>query len=188
MKKYKLTQETSEDGFGVKLYRIQALKNFGNVKAGDLGGFVKSEYNLSQEGDCWIYDYAKVSDNAKISDNAKVLNYARIYDCSIIRGNAIVRDNAVISGFTTIEGNAVICDEAYVYGNSSIKDNALVCEYVELYSCNVCDNATVFGNEKANYWTINNNDNICDLDKLDDFLMKMIPLKLILKLKNFLVF
>jgi len=37
------------------LYRIRALKDFENVKNGDLGGYIRSENNLSQEGNCWVY-------------------------------------------------------------------------------------------------------------------------------------
>lgn len=57
-KKYRLTGEKSEYDESV-IFRIQALKDFGDVKAGDLGGWVESEDNLSHEGDCWIYDDAK---------------------------------------------------------------------------------------------------------------------------------
>lgn len=46
--KYKLTDETIELG-GATLYRIEALREFGNVRAGDKGGFVQSELNLSQK-------------------------------------------------------------------------------------------------------------------------------------------
>ena len=58
------------------LYRIKALKNFSNVRKGNLGGYVSSYHNLSQSGDCWIYDYAKVTGNAIVSDNAKIFEYA----------------------------------------------------------------------------------------------------------------
>ena len=41
------------------LHRIRALRDVReDVRAGDLGGFVQSEENLSQEGSCWIYDNA----------------------------------------------------------------------------------------------------------------------------------
>lgn len=49
MKKYKLTNETIVH-FGFTLYRIEALMDFSDVKAGDKGGFVQSENNLSQLG------------------------------------------------------------------------------------------------------------------------------------------
>lgn len=38
-KKYKLSNNTIKYK-GITLHRIEALKNFGDVKAGDLGGFV----------------------------------------------------------------------------------------------------------------------------------------------------
>ena len=52
-KKYELTEEVMEYE-GVILHRIKALKDFGDVKKGDLGGWIKSEENLSQEGLCWV--------------------------------------------------------------------------------------------------------------------------------------
>lgn len=48
-KKYILTDETIKVN-GKTLYRIKALREFSNVKAGDLGGFVESESNLSHDG------------------------------------------------------------------------------------------------------------------------------------------
>lgn len=48
MKKYELTNEIKNLPGGVVLYRIRALKDFADVKAGDLGGFVQSEANLDQ--------------------------------------------------------------------------------------------------------------------------------------------
>lgn len=55
MKKYKLTKNT-KTSFSLKLYQIEALINIPsiNVKAGDLGGYIEKEDNLSHEGNCWI--------------------------------------------------------------------------------------------------------------------------------------
>ena len=55
MKKYELTTETLQFA-GRTLYRIKAVKDFGSVKAGELGGWIESEENLSQTGNAWIYD------------------------------------------------------------------------------------------------------------------------------------
>jgi len=49
-----------------KLYRIIALKSTDIVRKGDKGGFVESETNLDQEGNCWVADDAEVSGNAII--------------------------------------------------------------------------------------------------------------------------
>ena len=67
MKKFKLTSEFIVDISGVKLFRIKALIEFGNVKAGDLGGYIKKEENLSHMGDAWVSDDARISGNARVS-------------------------------------------------------------------------------------------------------------------------
>lgn len=110
-KKYELTEETIEwTGFAngsqkvFTLHRIKALKDFSDVKKGDLGGFVEKESNLAQDGDCWVYDDAAVYDNAEIYGNAKVFNnaeiggYARVYDEASVCDNAAVYGKAVICG------------------------------------------------------------------------------------------
>lgn len=42
MKKYELTTE-SKEYYGRKLFRIKALVSFGNVKEGELGGWIEKE-------------------------------------------------------------------------------------------------------------------------------------------------
>lgn len=66
-KKYEFTKETMCFD-GVTLHRIQALKDFGNVDAGELGGWVESEKNLSQSGDCWIAMEAKAYGGAETGE------------------------------------------------------------------------------------------------------------------------
>lgn len=51
--KYKIVNETRVID-GKTVYRIEALKSFGHIKKGEIGGFVESYDNLSQEGNCWI--------------------------------------------------------------------------------------------------------------------------------------
>lgn len=73
--KYELTDETI-DVSGTTLHRIKALKDFGNVKKGELGGYVESEYNLSQIGNCWVYGNARVCGDAELCGNAWVYGNA----------------------------------------------------------------------------------------------------------------
>ena len=65
MKKYEMTSNTKEFS-GHKLFQIKALKNFGSIKAGDLGGYIEKEENLSHDGRAWVYNNAKVYDNAEV--------------------------------------------------------------------------------------------------------------------------
>lgn len=93
--KYKLTDEKIKY-WGRTLYRIQSLKDFGDVKVSDLGGWIESERNLSQEGNCWVYDEAKVFDNAEVFGGAKIFGKAEVYY------NARVFDDAEIKNGTIL--------------------------------------------------------------------------------------
>ena len=88
MKKYELTEETITINENKTLYRIRALKDFSDVKAGDLGGYVESENNLSQFGNCWIYNKAKVFDKSKVYDDAWVGGTALIGGSSGVGGSS----------------------------------------------------------------------------------------------------
>ena len=72
MKKFKLTSEFIVDISGVKLFRIKALIEFGNVKAGDLGGYIEKEENLSHMGNAWVSGNAQVSSDARVFGDARV--------------------------------------------------------------------------------------------------------------------
>ena len=74
MKKFELTSEFVTTVFGVKLFRIRALIEFGDVEVGDKGGFVEKEENLSQMGDAWVSGDARVFGNA---DYAMVKGFGR---------------------------------------------------------------------------------------------------------------
>lgn len=63
MKKFELTADRIKSN-GVTLHRIKALIDFGDVKAGELGGYVEKETNLSQYGDAWVCGNAQVSSDA----------------------------------------------------------------------------------------------------------------------------
>lgn len=67
-KKYELTDEFITL-LGKKLYRIKALIAFGDVDAGDIGGYIESEDNLSHEGDAKVYGDAQVFGNAWVYGN-----------------------------------------------------------------------------------------------------------------------
>ena len=133
MKKYKLTEETIIVN-GRTLYRIEALRDFAYIKKGNKGGFVEKENNLSQYGDSWVDDDAKVFGNAQVCGNA------RIY------GNAIVRGNAEVYGHADICGDAQVYDEAKVYDYAEVYDNAEVLGNAEVY-----DNAKVFENAEVSF-------------------------------------
>ena len=126
-KKYKLVKRKSIiTGNGTILYRIKALKDFGNVKNGEIGGFVESENNLSQEGNCWIHDEAKVLDNAMVLGNAQVLDHAIIKDYATVSDSACIKgSNVLISGKSHIY-DAVIIDNSKITGECNIGGNVKI--------------------------------------------------------------
>lgn len=98
MKKFELTSESIVNIFGKKLFRIKALIEFGNVKEGELGGFVEKEENLSHDGNAWVYENAEVYGNAWVCGNAKVYGDAEVYGDARVCGDA---DYATVKGFGT---------------------------------------------------------------------------------------
>ena len=64
MKKFELTSEFVTNISGTKLFRIKALVEFGDVEAGELGGYIEKEENLDHDGDAWVCGDARVYGNA----------------------------------------------------------------------------------------------------------------------------
>jgi len=74
LKKYELTEQHPDTG----LWRIKALRDFGNVAKGDIGGWIEGEKNLSHEGDAWVYGKAEVFGDARVYGDAEVSGDARV--------------------------------------------------------------------------------------------------------------
>ena len=94
-KKYEFTEETIEVN-GRILHRIKAVRDFGHVQAGDLGGFIEKEGNLSQKGRAWVFGDALVHDNALVLGDARVFGDAKVFDYADVCGYADVFGNAEI--------------------------------------------------------------------------------------------
>lgn len=125
--KYELIKEdfiTIDTGNKFTLYRIRALRSFGTVQKGDLGGYIQNQSNLDQVAECWVYDHAQVSGNAKVIENAKIYEHAQVYGDAHISGNARIHGNAIISGnarihdYADISGNVIVDRDAVVFGNT----------------------------------------------------------------------
>lgn len=89
------------------LHRIRALRDIGSeVKAGDLGGFVECESNLSFEpgDDAWIFDDAIAAGEGHVGKG------------STLRDRAVVCDCAYASEGTEMSGDSRAEDDAYLRG------------------------------------------------------------------------
>lgn len=73
MKKYEiLKNEYIILPSGEKVFRIKALVPFADVEAGEKGGYIQKEENLSQDGNAWVSGNAWISGNAVLVGNAWV--------------------------------------------------------------------------------------------------------------------
>lgn len=97
-KKYVFTGET-RDHHGYTLRRIKRTSD------GLVGGWIESERNLSQDGDCFVYD------------DAIVMAYAKVFD------NAVARDTAEVGGFVRVGGDARIYGSARIFGNALVLED-----------------------------------------------------------------
>ncbi|MEE0936215.1 MAG: hypothetical protein U0L42_11175, partial [Methanobrevibacter sp.] len=121
--KYILTNETENFNNHI-LHRIKALKDFGDVKKGDLGGWVENESNLSHKGNCWVYDDAVVYSEAKVMGNAKVFDGVEIATHSSVMGDAEVHGWATVKNYSIVQGNAKVFDGVEIATHSSVKGDA----------------------------------------------------------------
>ena len=114
-KKYELLKDDFIEVDGRKLYRIRALKGFGYVEKGELGGYIEREENLTHSGNAWVFGNAEVCDNAEVSGNARVY------------GNAWVSGDARVYGDAEVSGDARVCGDAEVSGDANITNNNDYC-------------------------------------------------------------
>ena len=106
MKKFEMTSEFITNVLGTKLFRIKALVKFGDVSAGELGGYVEKEENLAQGGNAWVYGDAWVYGNAKVYGDAKVCGDAKVYGDAWVCGDAKVCGDAEVYGDAWVYGDA----------------------------------------------------------------------------------
>ncbi len=89
------------------LRRVRALRDIGDkVKAGDLGGFVESERNLSFEpgDDSWIFDDAACVGEGCVEKGSRLF------------GSAVVCGRAYLTGGASMSAQARAEDDAYIQG------------------------------------------------------------------------
>ena len=124
-RKYKILEDSFIIFNGKKLYRIQAIDNFSDIRKGDIGGYVESTRNLARFGNCWIYDDSIVCGNAHVCDNAEIHNNSVVMDDVFIGGYALgsnsdIFENALLfecATFTNLDGNR---ERNKIHGNVKI--------------------------------------------------------------------
>lgn len=116
------------------MFRVRALRDIPRYKvhAGDEGGVITGEGNLSQGGDCWVERGAMVWNGAFVTGNALLGGEAEAIDCARIEGeaqvfgNSSIQGDAVISGTSQIWGNIIISGKTRVSGKSVIHGREVI--------------------------------------------------------------
>ena len=137
-KKYKMVKEDSG-----KLYRIQALIDIPEyfVEAGDFGGLIQSEINLSQFGDGWIESESMVTGNAIVKGGVikgksylkdEVVVYSGVISDSTLSGKTIIKGRTEVSSSTlwncNIMNGNIVSSELYnvvIKNGSGINDSII---------------------------------------------------------------
>ena len=143
-KKYKLRNDLKLTHQGRTLYRIEALRSFGYIRKGDLGGYIEKEKNLSHYGNSWIYGDAQVYGNAQVYGDAQVCGNAQVYGNAQVCVHAQVWEDAQIYGNCWVYGNARVYGKTFVYGNAEIYGDAEIYENAQVDgNAEICGNAVI---------------------------------------------
>ena len=127
------------------LHRIRALISVNEqVEPGELGGYVQSEDNLSQEGSCWIYDRAVCCEDAVVSGDA------RICDDVMVKGSALVTGDARMFEWTCAEGNCCI-KSGEISRNARVAGEAVVSANADGFSPLIDGTSMIYGTVSGRY-------------------------------------
>lgn len=136
-KKYELVLDKPYNYRSHVLYPVRAVRDFNGVHAGDIGGYVESEDNLSQDGNCWIYGKSKVYGTSVVTGDATVHNSdiynsviadaAHVHDSSV--RDSMVLKSALVHERSVVRNHCIITDEARVASGSTVADYASMKDY-----------------------------------------------------------
>lgn len=109
--KYKLTDDSKIIN-GHTVHRIEALEDFGDVKKGDMGGFIESERNLPQDinDTSWVYDDSIVYGSGAITEDSSVRHSSEVM-------------NSNVNYLSEVSGSQVSNSKVYI--NATVKDSKI---------------------------------------------------------------
>lgn len=158
--KYRFDYNDFLDIEGHRVYRIYATQDMEDIgiKAGDCGGYIENEGNLSRKGNAWVYDgpteisfgYGTNNKPGIVFGEAQVMGDASVGDGAIVKDEAVLLDDATATYGAEVSGKSVLCDLSYVV-SSSVHDCSLHGR------SNVVKNANVNNTEMYNDSSISGN-------------------------------
>lgn len=117
----------------ITVYRIRALRPVGlRARKNDLGGYVQSLDNLSQEGDAWLADEACATGNSRIwgqawvGENAILRDQAWAFEDACVYGHGALGGATRVFGQSRVYGNTIVAGDTLISGHAIIRDHAHV--------------------------------------------------------------
>lgn len=177
--KYELTNEKKEL-LDRTLYRIRAVKDFelcdGTIiHAGELGGWIEKEYNLSQEGSAWVFGRSTgFSGEARVYRRSMGFRQSTGFTVKHgFSGEARVYGEAWVFGKAQVFGKARVYGEARVYGKALVSGEADIFKtehYIVIGPAGSRHDCTTFYRNKNNGISV-----ICGCfkDSIEDFLARV---------------
>lgn len=118
MKKYRIniskegTIANDRTGKVIKIYQIEALIDIPDigVKAGDIGGFIEDESNLSHEGNCWVFPDSIVAMGSLVAGDALIKGGSHVLGGSRVFDRVIVKSGSKL--FNTLLGKDCYCEDS----------------------------------------------------------------------------
>ena len=148
-RKYEITEETKILKSGEVLHRIRAVRSFGTVKCGHMGGWIEKESNLSHEGNAWVHYNAMVYGDARVYGDAYISGTAQIFEKARVFEEAKVFGNAKVYGEAWVYGDSLMYDLAEAYGEAMICDYAAVFGFARIFGeAGITGETQVFGSAK----------------------------------------
>src|ERR1700689_4438711 len=114
-KKYELLAGDCLKAGDRTVYRIRALRDFGDVRRGDLGGYIENESALAHDGEAWVQDVAQVyGPHGRVGGNARIKGEAWVL--GRVDGDAQICDLVAIDEHAHVGGRTVLCGDEVVRG------------------------------------------------------------------------
>jgi hypothetical protein len=102
-----------------RLFRIRALRDFGRIRRGDVGGYLECEANLDHSGEAWVADVAQVyGPHGCVRDNGRVSGESWIL--GRVDGDAQICDLVVIGERAHVGGRTILCGDEIVTGDDGL--------------------------------------------------------------------
>ena len=112
----------------VQIFQLKSLKDFSDVKKGDLGGYVHDENTLSHNGDCWIYQESCVGNGCKVDGNSKISNGVTLL------GDVLVEDTT-INGRIVISGSSIHLKDSNIINTNVNQELNISGSKLKFYGC-----------------------------------------------------